>query len=85
MAWAVELPEEADRELGKLDPQHRRRVLKFLHQRLAQLDNPRSIGQALQFALGAQHDRLRNRLQRLRRDREQRHHAALQVIVDVAV
>jgi mRNA interferase RelE/StbE len=48
MAWAVELSEEADRELSKLDPQHRQRILKFLHQRIAKLDNPRRIGQALQ-------------------------------------
>jgi mRNA interferase RelE/StbE len=48
MAWAVELSEEADRELGKLDPQHRKRILKFLNQRIARLDNPHSIGQALQ-------------------------------------
>lgn len=47
MAWAVELSQEADRELGKLDAQHRKRILKFLHQRVAKLDNPRSIGKAL--------------------------------------
>jgi mRNA interferase RelE/StbE len=47
MAWAVELSEEADRELSKLDAQHRKRILKFLYQRVARLDNPRSIGQAL--------------------------------------
>lgn len=47
MAWAVELSEEADRELSKLDLQHRQRILRFLHQRVAKLDNPRSIGQAL--------------------------------------
>ena len=43
MAWAVELSEEADRELGKLDGQHRKRILKFLYQRVAKLDNPRSL------------------------------------------
>ena len=48
MAWAVELSEEADRELSKLDPQHRQRILKFLQQSIAKLDNPRRIGQALQ-------------------------------------
>ena len=47
MAWAVELVESADRELGKLDAQPRKRILKFLSERLAKLDNPRSIGQAL--------------------------------------
>jgi mRNA interferase RelE/StbE len=47
MAWSVELAESADRELAKLDPQHRRRILKFLEKRVAKLDDPRSIGQAL--------------------------------------
>jgi mRNA interferase RelE/StbE len=47
MAWKVELSAEADREITRLDPQHRRRILKFLHERVANLDDPRSIGQAL--------------------------------------
>jgi len=47
MAYSVELSEGVDRELGKLDPQHRRRILKFLIERVAKLDDPRSIGQAL--------------------------------------
>ena len=47
MAWNVELSEEANRELGKLDAQHARRILKFLHQRVAKLADPRSIGEAL--------------------------------------
>ncbi len=48
MAWSVELAESAGRELAKLDPQHRKRLLKFLRGRLAKLDDPRSIGRALQ-------------------------------------
>jgi mRNA interferase RelE/StbE len=47
MAWGVELSETADRELAKLDPQHRMRILKFLRERVAKLDDPRSLGQAL--------------------------------------
>ena len=47
MAWKVELSAEAARELGKLDAQPARRILKFLHERVAALDNPRSIGKAL--------------------------------------
>ena len=47
MAYSVELAESADRELGKLDAQHRKRILKFLHERVARLDDPRSIGEAL--------------------------------------
>ncbi len=47
MAWNVELAESAERELAKLDPEHKKRILKFLEQRVARLDDPRSPGQAL--------------------------------------
>ena len=47
MAWKIELSVEADRELTKLDPPQARRILKFLNERVAPLENPRSIGQAL--------------------------------------
>ncbi len=47
MAWKVELSAQADRQLDKLDPQIARRILKFLKDRVAPLDNPRSIGEAL--------------------------------------
>jgi mRNA interferase RelE/StbE len=47
MAWQIEFAEAAARELAKLDPPNARRILKFLRERLAKLDDPRSIGQAL--------------------------------------
>jgi mRNA interferase RelE/StbE len=47
MAHNVELSESADRELSKLDVRQARRILKFLHERVARLDDPRSIGEAL--------------------------------------
>lgn len=47
MAWKIELSAQADRELGKLDPQQSKRILRFLRERVARLDDPRSIGQAL--------------------------------------
>jgi mRNA interferase RelE/StbE len=47
MAYNVELSESAERELGKLDAPQAKRILKFLHQRVAKLDDPRSIGEAL--------------------------------------
>ena len=50
MAWKVELSVEADRQLDKLDTQITRRILKFLHERVAKLGNPRSIGEALRGA-----------------------------------
>ena len=45
--WKVEVAAEAKRELEKLDPQVTRRIERFLYERVASLDNPRSIGQAL--------------------------------------
>ncbi|AOU98242.1 addiction module toxin RelE [Acidihalobacter yilgarnensis] len=54
MVWTVKFERSAERELSKLDPQIARRILVFLHDRLAQLDDPRSIGEALKGAkLGA--------------------------------
>ena len=47
MAWKIELSPLAQKNLDQLDPQIARRILKFLHERLAPLDNPRSIGEAL--------------------------------------
>ncbi len=47
MAWNVELSAEVDRALCKLDVQHTKRILRFLHERVAKLDDPRSIGKAL--------------------------------------
>jgi mRNA interferase RelE/StbE len=47
MAQNVELSESAGRELGKLDAQQAKCILKFLHERVAKLDDPRSIGEAL--------------------------------------
>ena len=47
MAYDVEFSAAADRELAKLDAPHAKRILKFLHERVAKLDDPRSIGKAL--------------------------------------
>lgn len=47
MIWKIELAAEAERELDKLDRQVARRLLKFLHERIAPLDDPRGIGEAL--------------------------------------
>ena len=47
MAYNVELSAEVNRELSKLDTQQAKRILKFLHDRVAKLDDPRSIGKAL--------------------------------------
>ncbi len=47
MAWKVELDHGAERDLDKLDPQIARRILKFLHERIAQLEDPWRLGEAL--------------------------------------
>ena len=54
MAWKVELDPAAEYELDKLDRQVARRILSFLFERVAKLDDPRSIGEALKGSkLGA--------------------------------
>lgn len=50
MAWKVEISSLAQKNLEHLDPQNARRVLLFLHQRVAPLADPRSIGEALKGA-----------------------------------
>ena len=47
MAWKIEFDPGAERELSKLDPSIARRILRFLRDRLATLDDPRSTGEAL--------------------------------------
>lgn len=47
MAWKIELTKAAEKELDKLDPQIARRILMFLHGRVAPLEDPRSIGDSL--------------------------------------
>jgi mRNA interferase RelE/StbE len=47
MAWKFELSSQAQKNLEQLDPQIARRILSFLHERVAPLDDPRSIGEAL--------------------------------------
>jgi len=47
MAWKVEIEAAAERELDKLDPQNAKRILLFLYSRVAELEDPRSVGEAL--------------------------------------
>jgi mRNA interferase RelE/StbE len=47
MAYAVELAVTVRRQIEQLDFQQKRRILNFLHGRVAKLDDPRSIGEAL--------------------------------------
>jgi mRNA interferase RelE/StbE len=47
MASTIEFSPVAQKELKKLDSQIAKRILKFLHERIAPLENPRLIGEAL--------------------------------------
>ena len=47
MAWAIEYGKDAEKEIAKLDRQIAQRILKFMGKRVAKLENPRSIGEAL--------------------------------------
>jgi mRNA interferase RelE/StbE len=47
MTRKIEFLPQAERELEKLDPQDARRISRFLFERVAKLENPRSIGEAL--------------------------------------
>ena len=47
MAWKVEFSSQALKNLDQFDPQTVRRILSFLQQRVAMLDDPRSLGESL--------------------------------------
>lgn len=47
MAWRIEFEDAALKELAKLDKPVARRILAFLRERVAVLDDPRSMGEAL--------------------------------------
>lgn len=47
MAWRIELSGQAEKDLRSLDRAAAQRILKFLSTRLAPLEDPRALGQAL--------------------------------------
>ena len=47
MAWQIEFDEAALKELAKLDKPVAKRIVTFLRERVAVLEDPRSIGEAL--------------------------------------
>jgi mRNA interferase RelE/StbE len=47
VAWTIDLGPKAQRQLEELDRQVARRISRFLRERVALLENPRSIGEAL--------------------------------------
>ena len=52
MAWRIEFDPRAAKELNKLGSPQARRIVKFLSARVSKLQDPRSIGEALQGRLG---------------------------------
>ena len=52
MAWTIEYTDPARRQLRKLDKQSARRILDYLDQRIAPLEDVRSLGKALRGPLG---------------------------------
>lgn len=50
LAWRIEFTSAAKKELARLDPPIARRLLAFLGDRLAPLEDPRSLGEALKGA-----------------------------------
>lgn len=47
LAWRIEFEDAALKELSKLDKPVAKRIVTFLRERVAVLDDPRSIGEAL--------------------------------------
>jgi mRNA interferase RelE/StbE len=47
MAWRIEFDRRAEKELSELDSVVAARILRFLRDRVATLDDPRAIGEAL--------------------------------------
>jgi mRNA interferase RelE/StbE len=47
LAWLIEIDDAAKKDLAKLDKQLAKRIATFLRERVAVLDDPRSIGEAL--------------------------------------
>ena len=47
MAWQIEYDPQARKALRKLDKQDAQRIIRFLGERVALLEDPRSIGEAL--------------------------------------
>ena len=48
MVWQIKIDDSALADLAKLDKPVARRITSFLRERVAALDDPRSIGEALQ-------------------------------------
>jgi len=50
LAWQINFDKAAEKDLAKLDHSAVKRIVTFLRERIAALDDPRSIGEALRGA-----------------------------------
>ncbi|MXW54573.1 MAG: type II toxin-antitoxin system RelE/ParE family toxin [Gammaproteobacteria bacterium] len=53
MVWTLEIAPGVNRDLDRIDPAQRRRIIKFLRDRLVPLESPRDIGEALRGPIWA--------------------------------
>ena len=53
MAWIIEFDTRVEKELKKLDTTAKKRILRFLRERIAPADNPRAYGAQLTHNLSA--------------------------------
>ena len=51
MAWRIEFAESAEKQLAKLDKQIAQRIIKYLRERIAPLEDPRDQGESLKGPL----------------------------------
>jgi mRNA interferase RelE/StbE len=52
LTWAIKYSSTAESQLRKLDRQTARRILDYMDERVAVLDNPRTLGKGLSGLLG---------------------------------
>ena len=52
MAWTIEYARSARKSVEKLDPQARKNIRRYLEERIAGMDDPRTSGKALHGLLG---------------------------------
>jgi mRNA interferase RelE/StbE len=51
MAWKIEFQKDAEKELSKIDQQQAKRILQYLHERIATEKDPRRFGDGLKSNL----------------------------------
>jgi mRNA interferase RelE/StbE len=52
LAWTIDYTDSAKQQLRKLDKQTARRIIDYMDERIAPLEDPRSTGRALSGPLG---------------------------------